>query len=157
MRLESQLDWIQTPVLAVMILLILKRSPRSPSSASWITHQAPLPSHLISANGTTIHPVGQTQSPGVTLTLPPLCSPPPFHRSPLPLSCPFLKYGLLFLPSFVLITIIPQQDCFSSIVSCQNTFDSAFPPTWSMHNGLSDRPKMIISKPPSPTPPPPSF
>lgn len=79
-----------------------------------------------------------------------------FPFTPLPRSCPFLKYGLLFPSSSALITVIPQQDCYSSIVSGQLTFDSAVPPAWSMHKRLSDLLKNdhLVTTFPDPTPPP---
>lgn len=115
-------------------ILILKWSPKSPSSASWI-RQTPSFSSITSYLGEWHHHpscCASSEPRGYPDT------PSPFPSSHLPLSCPFLKDSLLFPPSSVLITIIPQQDCFGGTVSGHLTFDPALPPTWSMYNGLSE-------------------
>lgn len=135
-------------MLDIMILLILKWSPRSPSSASWI-RQAPVSSSVTSYLRKRYH---RRPLLGKLRTFQDAPSP----SLPFPLSCPFLKYGLLFPPSSALITVIPQQDCYSSIVSGQLTFDSALPPAWSMHNQLSDLLKNdhLVTPFPDPAAPP---
>lgn len=150
---EAHSRALKTHTVLNIMILILKWSPRSPCSASWI-RETPNFSSITPYLGKWYHHpscCASSESRGHP------DPPSPFPSSHLPLSCPFLKDSLLFPPPSVLITIIPQQNCFGSTVSGQLTFDPALSPTWSMYNGLSELLKMIISKPPSPTPSLPSF
>lgn len=109
--------------------------------------QAPLPSCLISANGTTIHPVVKLRTEESPWTLPALHFP---SISNLPLGLVHFSRMVSKLHVFYPSHIILWQD------SRRRTITGRFTLTWSLHSRLSGILKPIIPKSSFSTPHPPA-